>query len=117
MFLFTGSTQFGDLKHDFAAMVPPPLTGQLWVIYLTGLLEIAGAVGLLMRRMRRLSGVCLFLLLLALFPANVYAAIHGIQLRGAPPSDIWVRGAIQVVFLVTVWWSTLARASQDREVS
>jgi uncharacterized membrane protein len=117
MFLFTGSTHFGDLKHDFAAMVPPPLTGQLWVIYLTGLLEIAGAVGLLMRRMRRLSGVCLVLLLLALFPANVYAAIHGIQLRGAPPSDIWVRGAIQVVFLVTVWWSTLARASQDREVS
>lgn len=115
MFVFTGATHFGNLKHDFAAMVPPPLTGQLWVIYLTGLLEIAGAVGLLVRRMQRLSGVCLFLLLLALFPANVYAAIHGVHFRGAPPTGSWLRAAIQVVFLVTVWWSTLARAGQARE--
>jgi uncharacterized membrane protein len=74
MFVFTGSTHFSEMKRDYAVMVPPPFTGHLWVIYLTGLLEIAGAVGLLMRRMRHLSGICLFLLLLALFPANVYAA-------------------------------------------
>lgn len=33
MFLFTGSTHFSEMKRDYAAMVPPPLTGQLWVIY------------------------------------------------------------------------------------
>lgn len=107
MFLFTGLTHFTDLKHDYAAMVPPPLTGQLPVIYLTGLLEIAGALGLLWRRTRRLAGVGLFLLLLGLFPANVYAALQGVQFRGAPPTDLWLRALIQVVFLVAVWWSAI----------
>jgi len=109
MFSFTGSTHFTDMRHDYAAMVPPPLTGQLWVIYLTGLLEIVGAVGLLMRSTRRPAGIGLLLLLLALFPANAYAAMQGVTFRGAPPSDIWLRGLIQAVFLFTVWWSTISR--------
>jgi uncharacterized membrane protein len=46
MFLFTGLSHFSSLKHDFAAMVPAPLPNDLWVIYLTGVFEIAGAVGL-----------------------------------------------------------------------
>lgn len=115
MFVVTGSTHFIDMKHDYAAMVPPPFTGQLWVIHMTGMLEIAGAVGLLMRSTQRLAGVCLFLLLLALFPANVYAAMHGIPFRGAPPTDIWLRGLVQVVLLLTVWWSTIAGAGRSRE--
>lgn len=81
---------------------------------LTGLLEIAGAVGLLLRRTQRLAGICLFLLLLALFPANVYAAMQGVRLGGAPPTNVWLRGLIQAVFLLTVWWSTIARAGRDR---
>lgn len=117
MFAFTGSTHFTEMKHDYAAMVPPPFTGQLWVIYLTGLLEIAGAVGLLMRPTRRLAGICLLLLLLALFPANVYAAMQGVQFRGAPPTDIALRGLIQAVFLFAVWWSTIASAGRFREAA
>lgn len=105
MFVFTGSSHFGGMKHDFAAMIPPPLTGQLWVIHVTGLLQIAGAIGLLMHRTQRPAGLGLFLLLLAIFPANVYAALQGVQFRGAPPTDIWLRGAIQCVFLVAVWWT------------
>lgn len=89
-------------------------TGQLWIIYLTGLLKIAGAVGLLMRPTRRLAGICLLLLLLALFPANVYAAMQGVQFRGAPPTDIWLRGLIQGVFLLSVWWSAMAWAGRLR---
>ena len=107
MFLFTGSTHFTGMKHDYAAMVPPPLTGQLWVIYLTGLLEIAGAIGLLIPRTKKLAGICLLLLLLALFPANVYAAVNAIQFRGAPPTDVWLRGLVQAILIAAVWWSTV----------
>lgn len=114
MFVFTGSTHFSDLKHDYAAMVPPPLTGQLWVIYLTGILEIAGAIGLMIPKVQRMAGICLFLLLLGLFPANVYAAVHAVQFRGAAPTDIWVRGLIQVVFLVALWWSAVSVAPRSQ---
>ena len=47
MFLFRGATHFSDMQHDYLAMIPAPLPKGLWVIYLTGLLEIAGAIGLL----------------------------------------------------------------------
>ena len=35
MFLFTGSTHFSAMKHDYAAMLPSPLSGNLGIIYLT----------------------------------------------------------------------------------
>ena len=108
MFVFTGTTHFTAMKHDYAAMVPPPLTGQLWVIYVTGLLEIAGAIGLLVPKLERVAGACLCLLLLALFPANVYAALNAVEFRSQPPTDIWLRALVQVIFLAAVWWSTVA---------
>src|SRR5215207_8761226 len=59
MLLFTGASHFSDLRHDFAAMIPDPLPKGLWVIYLTGLLEMAGAIGLLIPRVRKVAGICL----------------------------------------------------------
>jgi uncharacterized membrane protein len=79
------------------------------VIYLTGLLEMVGALGLLVPPLRRAAGLALFLLLLALFPANIYAAVHGVTFRGEPPTGIWIRGLIQLLFLIAVWWSAVAR--------
>lgn len=113
MFIFTGSTHFTAMKHDYAAMIPPPLAGQLWVVYVTGLLEIAGAIGLLVPRTRRLAGICLCLLLLGLFPANVHAAFNAINFRGGPPTDIWLRTVVQIVFLCAVWWSTIVNAGSS----
>jgi uncharacterized membrane protein len=107
MFVFTGATHFTSMKHDYAAMVPPPFGGQLWVIYLTGFLEIAGAVGLLIPKLKTIAGVCLCVLLLSLFPANVYASLNSVQFRGLPPTDIWLRGFLQAIFLAATWWSTV----------
>src|SRR4028119_1730361 len=59
MFLFTGTSHFTSMKYDFAAMIPAPLPNGLWVIYLTGVLEIVGALGLLIPRTRKLAGICL----------------------------------------------------------
>ena len=109
MFLFTAGSHFSSLKHDLAAMIPPPLTGALWLIYVTGVLEAAAAIGLLTRRWRRRAALFLMALLIALFPANVYAALEGITLRGEPPTPLWFRAPLQAFWLVALWWSTLAR--------
>lgn len=109
MFLFTASSHFSPMKTDLAAMIPPPLTGALWVIYLTGVLEAAGGAGLLISRFKRPAAIGLSLLLLAMFPANVYAALNGVELRGAPASALWWRAPLQLFWLAALWWSTLAR--------
>ena len=114
MFLFTGTSHFTSMKYDFAAMIPAPLPNDLWVIYLTGVLEIVGALGLLIPRTRKLAGICLVLLLVALFPANVYAALNEIPLRGEAPTPLWLRGPIQLLFIGMVWWSSI-REPESRQ--
>jgi uncharacterized membrane protein len=109
MFLFTGTSHFTGMKHDFAAMIPPPLPNDLWVIYLTGFFEIAGAVGLLIHRTRRLAGICLALLLVALFPANVYAALNEIPLRGQAATPLWLRTPMQLLYIGMVWWTAVGK--------
>ena len=112
MLLFTGASHFSRLKYDLAAMIPPPLTGALWLIYLTGLLEIAGAVGLLTRRLRRAAAWAVIALFCGLFPANVYAAITGVPLNGAAPTPLLLRTPLQLFWIAVTWWSTLGRRSQ-----
>ena len=107
MFLFTGFSHFTSLKHDFAAMIPAPLPDGLWVIYLTGLFEIAGAIGLLIPRTRRVAGICLVLLLVGLFSANVNAALNEIPLRGEAATPLWIRTPMQLLYVGMVWWTSI----------
>lgn len=113
MFLFTGFSHFSSLKHDFAAMIPDPLPDSLWVIYLTGVFEIAGAVGLLIPRIRALAGVCLVLLLVAMFPANVNAVVNEISLGGDAPTPLWLRAPMQLLYIGMVWWTSVKEGSKE----
>ena len=108
MFLFTAASHFSAMKYDLAAMIPPPLTGSLWLIYLTGVLEAAGAVGLLIAPLRRLAAWGLIALLVALFPANVYAALAGVTLGGAAATPLWFRAPLQLFWIAAVWQTSLA---------
>ena len=113
MFLFTGFSHFPVLKHDLAAMIPAPLPNDLWVVYLTGVFEIAGAVGPLIPRTRRLAGVCLALLLVAMFPANFNAITNGIALGGNAPTPLWLRAPMQLLYVGLVWWTSIKDDSED----
>jgi uncharacterized membrane protein len=108
MFLFTAGTHFSSLKYDLAAMIPAPLTGALWVIYVTGALESAGAVGLFVPRLRRSAAKGLIALLVAMFPANVYAATTGVTIGGAEATPLWFRTPLQLFWIATLWATSLA---------
>ena len=105
MFVFTGITHFTGMAQDYLAMIPAPLPRSLGLIYLTGLLEIAGGVGLQVPRLRRAAAIGLILLLLAMFPANVNAALNDIPFRGEPPTPLAVRLPMQLFFLAALGWS------------
>jgi uncharacterized membrane protein len=114
MFLFTGISHFTSMKYDFAAMIPDPLPNGLWVIYLTGVFEIAGAIGVLIPQTRKLAGICLILLLVAMFSANVNAALNEIPLGGQDPTPLWLRTPTQLLYIGMVWWTSVkAPAKED----
>jgi uncharacterized membrane protein len=115
MFLFTGTSHFTSMKYDLAAMIPAPLPNGLWVIYLTGFFEIAGAVGLLIPRTRKLAGICLVLLLVGLFSANVNAALNEIPLRGEAATPLWIRTPMQLLYIGMVWWTSIKEHPKEVE--
>ena len=115
MFLFTGSTHFSGMKHDYAAMLPGFVPMKVWIIHLTGALQIAGAVGLLVPRTRRLAGVGLALLLVGMFPGNVYAALNDVPFRGEPPTPLWLRTPIQLFYIGMVLWTSTKEHSEKVE--
>jgi uncharacterized membrane protein len=73
----------------------------------TGLLEIAGAIGLLVPTTRRLAAGGLALLLVLLLPANVSAARRQLTLRGKPVTPLALRLPIQLLFLAVALWIAL----------
>lgn len=100
MLLLTGSAHFGALRDDLVRMVPPLFPAPELIVTVTGVLELAIAVGLLVPRVARASAVALMALLLAMFPANVHAALAGIPLGGSPPTPLALRTALQLLFVV-----------------
>ena len=115
MFLITGTSHFTSMKYDFAAMIPDPLPNGLWVIYLTGVFEIAGAIGLLIPQTRKLAGICLVLLLVAMFSANVNAALNEIPLGGQDPTPLWVRTPMQLLYIGMLWWTSVVAPVKESE--
>jgi uncharacterized membrane protein len=102
MFLFTAAAHFGSRRPDLVRMVPPFLPAPELLVTLTGLAEIAGALGLLVRRTRPVAAIGLALLLVAMFPANVHAARAGLEIGGAAVTPLVPRTILQVVFLAAV---------------
>jgi uncharacterized membrane protein len=106
MFIFTATAHFNKMKHDLAKMIPSCLPHPLLIVYITGVLELLGAAGLVLPSLRRVAGSCLIGLLAGMFVANVNAAKQGITLRGKPATPLWLRTPMQLLFVVLLWWST-----------
>lgn len=99
MFTLTGVAHFvPGMRRDMIAIVPPRLPSPELLVTITGVLELLGAVGLLYPPTRIAAATCLFLLMLAMFPANIYAS----QMPDTPPSmtaNLCVRSVEEVVYL------------------
>jgi uncharacterized membrane protein len=110
MFCFTAIAHFNDMRHELAQMLPPWLPNPEFMILFTGVCEVAGAIGLLIPRTRRIAAICLILFLIAVLPANIHAAQEGVLLRGAPVTPVIPRILMQIVFIALTGWSGFVAA-------
>lgn len=99
MFVMTGIAHFvPTMRRDMIAIVPPRMPAPGLLVSITGVLELLGAAGLLYPPTRMAAAICLLLLMLAMFPANVYAA----RMPNPPKSmtsRLGVRSAEELVYL------------------
>ena len=107
MFTFTGISHFTKLKEDMLRMMPASVPNPRLMVHITGVLELLGALGILLPQTRMPAGICLILFLLAVFPANVKAAREKILLKGRPATPLWLRLPMQILFIGLIWWAAL----------
>ncbi len=115
MFLTAASARLA-WPDTLVAMVPEGLPLRREAVYLSGVFEAAGAVGLLVPALRRPAGLGLALLLVAVFPANVNMAVQGLRLDGYPvaPVYLWARLPLQIPLIWLVLWASRDdRATRD----
>ena len=74
------------------------------VVLMTGSLELAGAVGLLLPRTRQAAGIALALYILAVWPANIHQAFAHIVVPPIPDSW-WYHGPRLALQPVLAWWA------------
>ena len=88
----------------YLRIMPPYLPAPLLLVQLSGAAELLGGLGLLLPATRRLAGWGLLLLLLAVFPANVYTAqVH-------PTAWLaWARLPLQPLLMWWVWRVSVRR--------
>lgn len=100
----------------FVRIVPPYFPHALTLVYVTGIAEIIGAIGLLVPRSRRLAAGSLIVVLVAVFPANINMALHPEEFRDiASGPFFWLRLLLQLVYIAwTVWCGDLLRAPRAR---
>ncbi len=103
LFLGMGVTHFvPKVSRGMAAMIPPYLRRDgllkpINLVYVTGLCEIAGGIGLL-TPWRPIAAVALIVFLMAVFPANVYASQHP-ERFGRAAIPFWPRLAAQLALI------------------
>ena len=100
---------FGGIKHFtnvgwYMQIMPPYLSYHKELVYLSGAFEIILGIMLVFDRTRFLAGWGLILLLIAVFPANIYLAQTNGAAMNLSPILAWGRLPFQAVFIALAYW-------------
>ncbi len=107
-FIYFGVDHF--INPDFyLSIMPPSFPMHLEAVYISGLFEILGGIGVLLSKTRKLAGWGLFALLIAVYPANIYMALTPEAFPDIPLSALYFRLVLQ--FLFFYWAYSVTRPS------
>lgn len=111
MLLFTAVGHFIFTK-GMAMMIPGFIPFKTEMVYLTGVIEIVAAIGLLIPGLRVLTAWLLILFFVLLLPSNIRAAIKHIDiekgtLNGSSLNYLWFRIPLQILFILWTYISSI----------
>ena len=109
LFLLTGLMHF-IRPQVFVNIMPDYIPNHLLMVYLSGVAEILGGIGILFSKTRSMAAWGLILLLLAVFPANINMTVEAIQKQG-----YWtwwsmatiLRLPLQFVLIYWIYWACI----------
>ena len=117
-FAFTGIGHF--IKTDeLVSMLPSSVPYRLEAVYVTGVLELLGAIGIWIAPFRRLTGICLIAMLCAFLPVNIYAALERVDFGGHElgPAYLLARVPVQLLLIAGTWFAVLSGGPRRSEMN
>ncbi len=105
LFIVAGVNHF-VIPRAYRQIVPPGFGDPAQLVAISGIAEVAGGVGVLLPRTRRLSGLGLIALLLAVFPANLYMARDPERFHRIPRWALYARLPLQPLMIWGIWRTT-----------
>jgi uncharacterized membrane protein len=92
-----------SVSRGMASMIPPRMrfTNPRYLVWFTGVCEIAGGLGLLIPQLRVIAVLALIVFLVAVFPANAYAAQHP-EKFGRVAVPFWPRLTAQLLLIAVL---------------
>ena len=94
----------------FVGIMPTYLPWHLELVWLSGIFEILGGIGIIIPATRRFSAWGLLALLVAVFPANIHMAVNTVFIEPfgeQNPIWLWVRLPFQFVIAAQIWFAGL----------
>jgi uncharacterized membrane protein len=112
LFLLSVFFTYAGFHHLFVpdfyvSIMPPWIPAHLALVYISGVFEIMGGIGVLIPRFRSLAGLGLVALLVAVYPANLYMAFNPQLFPDIPLVALYVRLALQ--FVAFYWAYSVTR--------
>lgn len=104
-FILGGIAHFANTEF-FVAIMPPWIGYHEEIVYISGVFEVLGALGLLLPATRQWAGNGLLLLVICVTPANVHMWLNAELFPDVSEAFLSVRLVVQVGLLALIWWCT-----------
>lgn len=113
LLLITAGTLHWLTPRPFVQMMPAFLPYPLELVYISGVFEILGGIGLLVPPVSQVAAWGVILLFIAVFPANINMAVNDLIIDGLPHNQLayWLRLPFQGVLIAWAWWFTQPNSS------
>ena len=102
-YVWVGISHFYNTAF-FMKIMPPSFPFHLESVYVSGFFEIIFGLGIMVKFLRRYAAWGLILLLIAVYPANIYLAITNGEAMGTSSLIAWGRLPIQFIFISLAYW-------------
>ena len=111
LFLVIAFFMIGGISHFtntemFINIMPPVIPWKLEIVYITGVIEIAAALCLLLPNLQFWTGNFLILFTLAVTPVNIYMWLNPERFPDIEPPFLTLRLFLQLVLLAIIYCST-----------
>ena len=104
-FVAAGANHFVNPSF-YVRIMPPYVPAPLALVYVSGLFEVVGGVGVFIPKLRSAAGWGLVALLVAVFPANVHMALNPELFPEVDPVMLGLRLPVQGLLVAWAFWAT-----------